>query len=33
MLSIYLISQSKDGISTLNLARQLGISQNSAWLG
>jgi transposase-like protein len=32
MLSIYLISQSKDGISTLNLARQLGISQNSAWL-
>ena len=32
MLSIYLISQSKDGISTMNLARQLGISQNSAWL-
>lgn len=32
MLAIYLITQSKDGISTLNLARQLGISQNSAWL-
>ena len=31
-LAIYLITQSKDGISTLNLARQLGISQNSAWL-
>lgn len=32
MLGIYLIGQSKDGISTLNLARHLGISQNSAWL-
>jgi hypothetical protein len=31
-MGIYLISQSKDGISTLNLARHLGISQNSAWL-
>lgn len=31
-LGIYLVSQSKGGISTLHLARQLGISQNSAWL-
>lgn len=31
-MGIYLITQSKDGISTLNLGRQLGISQNSAWL-
>lgn len=31
-LGLYLVGQSKDGISTLNLARQLGISQNSAWL-
>jgi len=31
-LGMYLITQSKDGISSLNLARQLGTSQNSAWL-
>ena len=31
-LAMYLITQSKDGISSLNLARHLGISQNSAWL-
>lgn len=31
-LAVYLITQSKDGISSLNLSRQLGISQNSAWL-
>lgn len=31
-LAIYLITQNKDGISTLNLARQLDLSQNSAWL-
>ena len=31
-LGIYLITQSKDGISSLSLARHLGISQNSAWL-
>ena len=30
MLGIYLVSQSKDGVSTLNLARHLGISQHSA---
>ena len=30
--AIYLISRNKDGISTLNLARQLGISNNSAWM-
>src|SRR3989339_1739813 len=29
-LAIYLITQSKDGISSLNLARTLGISANSA---
>jgi transposase-like protein len=32
LLGMYLIAQSKDGISTLNLGRQLGVSQNSAWL-
>lgn len=32
LLGMYLVVQSKDGISSLNLARQLGISQNSAWL-
>ncbi len=31
-LGIYLITQSKDGISSLSLARHLGISKNSAWL-
>ena len=30
MLGIYLITQSKDGISSLNLARSLGISANAA---
>ena len=30
MLGIYLISQSKDGISSLNLARSLGIFANAA---
>jgi transposase-like protein len=29
-LGIYLITQSKDGISSLNLARHLGISANAA---
>lgn len=31
-LAIYLITQAKNGISSLTLSRQLGISQNSAWL-
>lgn len=31
-LAIYLITQAKNGISSLELGRQLGISQNSAWL-
>jgi hypothetical protein len=31
-LAMHLIGQSKNGISSLELARQLGISQNSAWL-
>lgn len=31
-LGMYLITQNKDGISSLSLARHLGISQNSAWL-
>ena len=30
-LAIYLLTQSKHGISTLELARQLGVSQNTAW--
>jgi len=29
-LAIYLITQSKDGISSLNLARTLGVSANAA---
>jgi transposase-like protein len=29
-LAIYLITQSKDGISSLNLSRMLGISANAA---
>ena len=29
-LAIYLLTQSKHGISTLELARQLGVSQNTA---
>lgn len=32
MMGLYLVAQSKDGISSLNLGRQLGVSQNSAWL-
>lgn len=31
-LAMYLITQAKSGISSLALSRQLGISQNSAWL-
>ena len=31
-LAIYLLTQSKNGISALALSRQLGISSNSAWL-
>lgn len=30
LLAIYLLTQSQDGISALNLSRQLGISYNSA---
>lgn len=29
--AIYLLTQSKNGISTLELGRQLGVSQNTAW--
>ena len=32
LLAIYLLTQSKDGISALNLSRQLGVCYNSAWL-
>jgi len=32
LLGIYLLGQNKDGVSSLNLGRLLGISQNSAWL-
>lgn len=32
LLGIYLLTQSKNGISALELARQLGICYNSAWL-
>jgi len=31
-LAIYLLTQSKNGISALELARQLGVCYNSAWL-
>ncbi len=31
-LTMHLITQTKSGISSLELSRQLGISQNSAWL-
>jgi transposase-like protein len=31
-LGIHLITQAKNGISSLELSRQLGVSQNSAWL-
>jgi transposase-like protein len=31
-LAMHLITQAKSGISSLELSRQLGISQNSAWL-
>lgn len=30
-LAIYLLTQSKNGVSSLELARQLGVSQNTAW--
>ena len=30
-LAIHLVTQSKHGISSLELARQLGVSQNTAW--
>lgn len=30
-LAIYLLTQSKNGISSLEMGRQLGVSQNSAW--
>lgn len=32
LLAIYLLTQSKNGISALELSRQLGIFYNSAWL-
>ncbi len=32
LLAIYLLTQSKNGVSALELARQLGICYNSAWL-
>ncbi len=32
LLGIYLLTQSKNGISALELSRQLGVSYNSAWL-
>lgn len=32
LLAIYLLTQSKNGISALELSRQLGICYNSAWL-
>jgi transposase-like protein len=31
-LAMYLVTQAKNGISSLALSRQLGVSQNSAWL-
>jgi transposase-like protein len=31
-LAMHLITQAKNGISSLELSRQLGVSQNSAWL-
>lgn len=31
-LAMHLVTQAKNGISSLELSRQLGISQNSAWL-
>ena len=30
-LAIYLLSQSKNGISAMDLKRQLGVSYNTAW--
>lgn len=32
LLAVYLLTQSKNGISALELSRQLGICYNSAWL-
>lgn len=32
LLGIYLLTQSKNGISAMDLARQLGVCYNSAWL-
>ena len=32
LLAIYLLTQSKNGISAMDLARQLGVCYNSAWL-
>lgn len=32
LLAIYLLTQSKNGISALDLSRQLGVCYNSAWL-
>ena len=31
-LAIYLLSQSKNGISAMDLKRQLGVSYNTAWM-
>ena len=31
-LALYLLTQAKNGLSTLSLARQLGVAYNSAWL-
>lgn len=32
LLAVYLLTQSKNGVSALELSRQLGICYNSAWL-
>ena len=32
LLAMYLLSQSKNGISALELGRQLGVNDNTAWL-
>ena len=31
-LAMYLVTQAKNGVSSLDLGRKLGVSQNSAWL-